>query len=404
MAKSKTALSEIPLKERIKIFSKTLYAIDRYFGHWEGVSFKDTDELYDRYINKVIEAKDRHRLFMAMSKLIADLNNGHSMYFDDILGSKHIGFLAFYHDRLRKWVVHWSVVAGIVPGDTIKSVDGIPVERFYKRLSKHIYGSSERMRRNDLFWPIYFPESFKVGLGNGKAIEVKKRSYPRELLKRKRISHSRIDENIGYLRIKDFCTEDGINSEAEAIKAVKGMMDCESLIIDVRGNNGGSTPRRLMRLLMDREWEGEIFAYTKQNSTKDVIESTYSGKKLKSHEYAYERQEHYKPSANHYKGRLFMLMDHGTISAAENFLMPFKMSKRAVIIGSTTAGTTGEPYPLEFGDIRVTIGAYRCWLPDGSEFEGIGIKPDIVVYPTLKDIRDGKDPVLDKAIRIIRGK
>lgn len=404
MAKSKAVLSGVPLKKRIKIFSKTLYAIDRYFGHWKGVSFKDIDELYDRYINKIIEAKDRRAMFMTMSELIADLNNGHSMYFDNILGSKHIGFLAFYHDKLRQWVIYWSIVAGIVLGDTIKSVNGIPVERFYKRLSKHIDGSNERMKRNHLFWSIYFPESFKVELGNGKVISVKKQSFPQMLLKRKKVGYSKIDAKIGYLQIKVFWAERGFDSEAEAIKAVKSMMDCESLIIDVRGNIGGATPRRLMKLLMDREWEGEIFAYTKQNSTKDVIENIYSGKKLKSHEYVYEKQEHYKPFSNHYNGRLFILVDHGTASAAENFLMPFKMSKRALIIGSTSAGTTGEPYPIKFGDIHLMIGAYRCWFPDGSEFEGIGIEPDITIYPTLKDIREGKDPVLDKAIQIIRGK
>ena len=36
--------------------------------------------------------------------------------------------------------------------------------------------------------------------------------------------------------------------------------------------------------------------------------------------------------------------------------------------------------------------------PDGSEFVGVGVKPDIEVAPTVKDFIENKDPVLDKAI------
>lgn len=36
--------------------------------------------------------------------------------------------------------------------------------------------------------------------------------------------------------------------------------------------------------------------------------------------------------------------------------------------------------------------------PDGREFVGYGIKPDIRVEKTLKDYMDNKDPVLEEAV------
>jgi C-terminal processing protease CtpA/Prc len=41
-------------------------------------------------------------------------------------------------------------------------------------------------------------------------------------------------------------------------------------------------------------------------------------------------------------------------------------------------------------------------MSDGTEFVGIGIKPDVEVYPTLKGIRQGRDEVLEKAMAVIR--
>ncbi len=65
--------------------------------------------------------------------------------------------------------------------------------------------------------------------------------------------------------------------------------------------------------------------------------------------------------------------------------MPFKDNGRAILIGSTTAGSTGQPYNKSFGyGMGVAIGTKREYFPDGSQFEGVGIEPDIRVVPTPK--------------------
>jgi C-terminal processing protease CtpA/Prc len=43
----------------------------------------------------------------------------------------------------------------------------------------------------------------------------------------------------------------------------------------------------------------------------------------------------------------------------------------------------------------------RDSYPDGKEFVGFGIDPDITVEPTQLDIYEGRDPALAKAIEAI---
>lgn len=72
-----------------------------------------------------------------------------------------------------------------------------------------------------------------------------------------------------------------------------------------------------------------------------------------------------------------------------------------LIIGTPTGGSTGQPVTIDLGyGYMARICARDEWLPDGNEFIGIGIIPDIVVEETA-EIFDGKDVVLDKAIEML---
>jgi C-terminal processing protease CtpA/Prc len=49
------------------------------------------------------------------------------------------------------------------------------------------------------------------------------------------------------------------------------------------------------------------------------------------------------------------------------------------------------------------VSSKRYYLPDGSAFEGVGIKPDVEVRPSLADWKAGRDPVFDKAVQLASG-
>ena len=79
--------------------------------------------------------------------------------------------------------------------------------------------------------------------------------------------------------------------------------------------------------------------------------------------------------------------------------MPFKDNGRALLVGETTGGSSGQPALCEIGEgMRCGIGAKRQYFPDGGPFEGLGIEPDIAAPVEPSDLRNCRDRALDTAV------
>ena len=50
--------------------------------------------------------------------------------------------------------------------------------------------------------------------------------------------------------------------------------------------------------------------------------------------------------------------------------------------------------------MMLNIAAVHHTFPDGSQFEGVGIAPDVPVELTPDDLLAGRDPVLKKGVEI----
>ncbi len=101
-------------------------------------------------------------------------------------------------------------------------------------------------------------------------------------------------------------------------------------------------------------------------------------------------------------GPLVVLTGPYTFSAAEDFVVPLDYADRAVFVGDTTGGSTGQPLMMLLpggGSFRVCTKRDR--YPDGREFCGFGIAPDTVVLPTVEDVREDRDPVMEAAVAAI---
>ncbi len=70
--------------------------------------------------------------------------------------------------------------------------------------------------------------------------------------------------------------------------------------------------------------------------------------------------------------------------------MPFSLAPEAILIGETTTGSSGQPAHAEWeGGMELWVGARRQWFPDGRPFEGVGVRPDIVLELQPADFRAG---------------
>ncbi|HEY8896981.1 MAG TPA: peptidase S41, partial [Niastella sp.] len=69
-------------------------------------------------------------------------------------------------------------------------------------------------------------------------------------------------------------------------------------------------------------------------------------------------------------------------------------------IGEATGGSTGQPLGITLpGHLTAIICTKRDQYPNGDDFVGKGVQPDITVVPTVSDIRKGIDTQLEAALK-----
>jgi len=161
----------------------------------------------------------------------------------------------------------------------------------------------------------------------------------------------------------------------------------QDLIVDLRGNPGGAidTLKYLVGGLFDKE----------------VKIGDRLGRKDTKPEVA-------KPLHNPFLGKLVVLVDARSASAAELFARIMQLEKRGVVIGDHTSGSVMEAkrYNEQIGmDTVIYYGAsiteWDLIMGDGKSLEHTGVTPDEVVLPTAQDIANGRDPVLAHAAELL---
>ena len=91
------------------------------------------------------------------------------------------------------------------------------------------------------------------------------------------------------------------------------------------------------------------------------------------------------PEAPRLKAKTAFLTDWNAISYAENYLLYVEHYHLADIVGTPTAGTTGNIAPFALpGDYLVLWTALKVQKHDGSRFHGVGIHANVPAAPTLK--------------------
>ena len=109
-----------------------------------------------------------------------------------------------------------------------------------------------------------------------------------------------------------------------------------------------------------------------------------------------------KENEDYYQGKKVILINETTQSHAEFMTMKYRCTPNTIVMGSTTAGADGNcSYLILPGNFRATFTGLGVYYPDKSETQQIGILPDIEVKSTIQGIRQGRDEVLEAAIKYL---
>lgn len=412
--------ADVSAEDRAFIATKMYEGISTYFAHLQGVPEFDLDNAYKVFLAEALPAPGRFEFDLACMAFVARLKNGHSGFFDPWINTQPYGKpLGFAADRIgNEWVVTRSRVQGLTAGDVIKEVGATDTEAYFQKKKHYLSASSERWARSIFFFQRYlFPPRFDLTLADGRTVSID-RSVPPDTTELKTEGRWLVEGAIAYVKIPSF---DVPTFEQAVLEELKRFHDAKAIIIDIRGNGGGDTPRDLIRALMDRPYRGPTEATPQgvalvrlrgqefdramrdPSATRDENPGYLQAMKDLSNnvQLMFPPQTH-QPDKNHYKGRLAILIDRQVFSAGEDFCIPFKDNHRAILVGETTGGSTGQPYRVRFANgAGFRVSAKRTSFPDGSPFEGVGVAPDVDVPMTGKGVRRREDPVLEKAIELI---
>lgn len=112
--------------------------------------------------------------------------------------------------------------------------------------------------------------------------------------------------------------------------------------------------------------------------------------------------EYYAGSNNH-RNRVVVVVDHNTQSYMEYSTMMLQNIPGMITLGNQTSGADGTVTSIPLpGEVTVVFTSLDWHYPDGSRCQGVGVRIDEVVTPTLKGIREGRDELLERAIELAK--
>jgi len=381
------------IAERARAAAMLRAGIEASFAHWEAIPDFEFELEMSFCIDNMMEARDRLQFARAIQQMLSSLHNGQTNYRDHWLNEElNRSFGCIIRPLGDRWTVIHSSRPDLRLGTVVTEVDGVPIPEVLKTNRRYISASSERQAALSLFGNRHlFPDLITLTTEAGTTVTINKDVKWYEVLPRANLEIVR-----GRIKLLSMTTFDDGWQEMAIASLDEELDRDEPLIIDLRGNDGGVVPVRpgkLVHRLMERPyryWRSTVL------QTNSLARAREEGPQLLTTMPAMNID--YSPVASH-RGPIAIIVDGSVGSAAEDFVAPFKDNKRATIVGDTTYGSTGEAHYLYLGmGFGAKIGARRESFPDGSQFEGIGITPDIVVETTPEHIAARADYVMKAAL------
>jgi len=158
----------------------------------------------------------------------------------------------------------------------------------------------------------------------------------------------------------------------------------KALIMDLRGNPGGNEESL-------QNWLAGMFA-----SDVKIAERLSRGARTS-----------FAAKGNHnhaFSGKLIVLVDSESASAAELFARVVQIEKRGIILGDHTSGATMEAIMYEHAtginptySYAAMVTKAELVMTDGKSLEHLGVTPDETILPAATDLAGSGDPVMTRA-------
>ena len=186
---------------------------------------------------------------------------------------------------------------------------------------------------------------------------------------------------------------------AEAHKALDAVLKTPAIVFDMRGYPNGTAWPLAPRLTSRTNVTAALFRRPLQSALN--LDSSDLGGGAPDYVFAQKLP----PAAGAiYQGKVVVLINEFAISQSEHTCLFFESATDVTFVGSPTNGANGDVTTLVLpGGIYVGFTGHDVRHADGRQLQRVGIQPHIKADPTPKGISDGRDDVLEAAIKHLDG-
>lgn len=431
--------NQISMEEKLFGASTFWSEVNQNFVYLDKLDYSKLETDYKQLLKDILETQNDYDYYRLLEKFCATLKDGHTNvympeYIDDYLEYQSFETVKFRLKSIDNKIIisriNESAKDELPIGTEIIKINGLSVNEYNDRFVKPYISSStahilEKWTANELFYAplgtkykVEFLLPNKTNLVKDLTLQKNDEKLIPENKPFQLLEYEWLENDILYMALNSFNDEEIVE---EFKKIVPELSKAKSFIIDLRNNGGGNTNNGFKILqyftkdktlnyakMSSRKHISAFKAWGKYVTEKDTINNAY-----RKEQYLTARnQNYYEFPKNEFKidkniprfvKPTVVLISNNTASASEDFLVSADNQKHFVKIGEPTFGSTGQPVIFELpngGEARVCT--KKDTYPDGREFVGIGILPDIEVKQTISDYLNEKDVVLEKALEYLK--
>jgi C-terminal processing protease CtpA/Prc len=377
-----------------------------YFFPYKKLIDDPWDNVLTRYIPKFEANKDAVDYQLTVREMVAEIRDSHGGTRNANLSMDRLG--RFQPNIFLGYVENQSVVTKVLDdklpikvGDVILAIDGEPVEKKREDVARYIASSTPQwLMRLAHFRLLLGQKDTVVNLRvRGTDNAIREVALPRSqsimdpklaaVLQRTTPIIQVLPSGFGYVDLARLPAGD-VDKMFDTIK------NTPAVIFDMRGYPNGTAWSIAPRLTEKQNVVAAQFSRPLLEG-KNMSDSEYDG--AASYSFAQKIPER---KGDVYRGRVVMLINEDAISQAEHTCMFFEAATDVTFIGTPTAGANGDiTYMVLPGNLQVSFSGHDVRHADGRQLQRVGIQPTLRVAPTIRGLVEGRDEILDRAIKYL---